>query len=303
MVYRAEIMRMNGAWHDAMNEAERVCQWLSVPSMQPAAGAAYYQQAEVHRLRGEFAKAEQAYRQASQLGRPPDPGLAQLRLAQGKIEVAEAASRRMVDEAQDQFSRSRLLGAHVEIMLAAGDLQAARSAADELSQIASERDAPFLNAISAHAAGAVLLEEGDTRTALTTLRPAWSAWQGIEAPYDAARVRVLIGRCCRQLGDEDAAEMEFDAARLVFQQLGALPDLAQVEALSRKTDGKPSGGLTTREMEVLRLVAAGMTNRAIASALVLSEKTVARHVSNIFTKLDLSSRSAATAYAYEHKLL
>ena len=299
-VYRAEIMQLQGAWLDAMDEAQRACELLSG---KPAVGAAFYQRAELHRLRGEFVKAEEAYRQASQWGRNPQPGLAQLRLAQGQIDAAEAAIRRMVDEAHDRVARSRVLAAYIEIMLAAGDIQAARAAAGELSDIAADLDAPLLHAVSGHATGAILLGEGDARAALAVLRPAWKAWQEIEAPYEAARVRVLIGLACRQLRDEDTAEMEFDAARWVFQQLGAAPQLARVEELSRMAAAKTAGGLTVREVQVLRLVAAGKTNRAIAADLFLSEKTVARHLSNIFTKLGVSSRAAATAYAYEHDLL
>lgn len=303
LVYRAEIMRLHGAWQDAIDEAQRACTRLSHPPGQPAAGAAFYQQAEIHRLRGEFAKAEEAYRQASRQGRTPEPGLAQLRLAQGQVDAAEAMIRRAMDEARDQITRSKLLAAYVEIMLAVGDTATARAAADELAEIATGFRAPLLHALSAHAAGAVLLREGAARAALAVLRDAWTAWQELEAPYEAARVRVLVGLSCRELGDEDTAEMELDAARWAFEQLGAAPDVARVEALSRQSVTKAAGGLTAREMQVLRLVAAGKTNRAIAADLFLSEKTVARHVSKIFTKLGLSSRAAATAYAYEHDLL
>jgi DNA-binding NarL/FixJ family response regulator len=188
-------------------------------------------------------------------------------------------------------------------MLGASDVQAARAAADELSEIAVDVDAPFLRAVSAHARGAVFLAEGDAQAALAALRDAWTAWQELEAPYEAARVRALIGLACRELGDEDTAEMELDAARCVFQKLGAAPDLARVEELSRTAAPKAAGRLTAREVQVLRLVAAGKTNRAIAAELVISEKTVARHVSNIFTKLGLSTRAAATAYAYQHGLV
>jgi len=303
LVYRAEIMRLHGAWPDAMDEAQRARERLSEPPGQPAVGMAFYQISELHRLRGEFAKAEEGYRQASQWGREPQPGLAQLRLAQGRVDAAEAAIRRVVDEAQDRVTRSKVLPAYVEIMLAADDVQAARAAADELSQIAADLDAPRLRAVAAHAHGAVLLAEGDARAALDPLRYSWKAWQELEAPYEAARARALIGLACRELGDEDTAEMELDAARWVFRQLGAAPDLARVERLSRKAAPRAAGGLTAREVQVLGLVAAGKTNRAIADELVISEKTVARHVSNIFTKLGLSSRSAATAYAYEHDLV
>jgi DNA-binding NarL/FixJ family response regulator len=303
LVHRAEIMQLRGAWPEALDEAQRACAWLAQPPGHPAVGAAFYQQAELYRLRGEFVKAEEAYRQVYRWGRTPQPGLAQLRLAQGRIEAATAAIRRAVDETRDCVSRSRLLAAHVEIMLAGGDVWAARIAADELSEITAAHDTPFLRAMSAHATGAVLLGAGDARAACNALRGALTAWQESEAPYEAARVRVLMGLACRQLGDEDSAAMEFDAARWIFRQLGAERDLARLEALSHKAAARAAGGLTAREVEVLRLVAAGKTNRAIADELFLSEKTVARHVSNIFTKLGLSSRAAATAYAYEHDLL
>ena len=189
-------------------------------------------------------------------------------------------------------------------MLAVGDLQAARDAAGELAEIAERYDTLALRAVADHARGAVLLAEGDARAAVVALRGAWQAWQELEAPYEAARVRVLVGLGCRALGDEEAAAMELEAARTVFAQLGAAPDLARLEAL-----GRPGGrlrkahGLTERELQVLRLVATGTTNHAIASQLFVAEKTVDRHVSNIFTKLGVSSRAAATAYAYQHRLL
>jgi DNA-binding CsgD family transcriptional regulator len=300
LVHRAQILQLHGAWPDAVGEVQLACERLSG---QPAVGMAFYQQAELHRLRGEFAPAEQGYRQATESGHSPHPGLAQLRLAQGQVDAAFAAIRLAADEAQDRVERARLLPAFVEIALAAGDVPAAKRAAEELSEIASGFDAPLLRAISAQVTGGVLLAEGEPRAALQTLRPAWKAWQEIEAPYEAARVRALIGLACRELGDEDTAAMELEAAGRALQQLGANNEFARVERLSRAVTRKGKGGLTARELEVLRSVAEGKTNRAIADQLVISEKTVARHVSNIFTKLGLSSRSAATAYAYEHDLV
>jgi DNA-binding NarL/FixJ family response regulator len=206
-------------------------------------------------------------------------------------------------EAADKTTRARLLEPAVVIALAAGQPDGARQSADELIALAAEIGAPLLRAMATRAEGAVLLEAGRGEAAIGSLRAAWAAWQALGAPYEAARARVLIARACRDLGDDDAAAMELDAARRAFVELGAGPDVVHVDRLAR-TSGTPApGGLTERELEVLRLVASGRTNRAIASDLVLSEKTVARHVANIFTKLGLSSRAAATAYAYEQGLV
>jgi DNA-binding CsgD family transcriptional regulator len=302
MVRRAEIMQLGGAWPDAMEEARRACTWLSQPPGRAGAGAAFYQRAELHRLRGELAPADEAYRHASRLGRDPQPGLALLRLAQDQGDVAVGMVRAALHEAREARARPRLLAAAVEILIAVGEVPAARIAAEELSRIAGRLGGPFLAATDAHATGAVLLAEGDSGAALHMLRQAWSLWSALDAPYDAARAGVLIGLACRRLNDESTAAVELESARVVFERLGAAPDLLMVTRLARRA--APSAhGLTAREVEVLRLVATGRTNRAIAGELRISEKTVARHLSNIFTKLDLSSRSAATAYAFRHHLL
>jgi DNA-binding CsgD family transcriptional regulator len=302
-IHRAEIMLLRGEWSDAMDELENALVRLADPMSSPELGAAFYLRAEIHRLRGEIEEAAQAYRRANEMGHEPQPGLALLRLAQGCIEAAMAAIRRVLEEAEDPMSRSRVLGAYVEIALAAGDVQAAKSAAEELSVIAGDLESPYLQAVAEYATGAALLADNEPRNALVLLRRAWMHWRDLEASYQAARVRVPIAQACRALGDEDGAEMELDAAHFVFKGLAATPDVRRVLELSQVGVPRTAGGLTAREVEVLLLIAAGRTNRAIATELVISEKTVASHVSHIFTKLDLTSRAAATAYAYEHDLV
>lgn len=297
LVHRAEIMQMHGAWGDALEEAERARQRLSDPPGQAAVGEAFYQLGEIHRLRGAFAEAEQAYRSAVGFGRPPHPGLALLRLAEGRTDVAATSIMNAMDEAAGAPRASRLLPAAVEIMLAAGDVPAARDAANRLGEIAGKSGAVLLRAYADQAAGAVLLAEDDPRPALTTLRRSLAAWLELDSPYEAARTRMLLARACAALGDEDTAAIETDTARAEFARLGARAELDRLEA---RPDAAAPGGLTPRETEILSLVASGKTNKAIATTLVISEKTVARHISNIFTKLGISSRSAATAYAYEH---
>jgi len=302
LIHRAEILQLQGAWTDALGEAERACDRLLVPPPRPAAGRACYQRGELHRLRGEFDKAEASYRQAAELGRKPQPGLALLRLARGDTEAALGSIRRAVDEARAPVVRARMLGAFVEILLAVKDTESARAAARELEEIAKSLDAPFLRAAAAHCAGAVDLAEGNAERALAALHNARDIWRDIEAPYDEARTRVLIALASRALGDEDTAVLELDAARGMFERLGASTDVARLDESARRESSRGPTRLTARELEVLGLVATGKTNRAIADVLGLSEKTVARHVANIFTKLDLTSRAAATAYAYRNGL-
>jgi DNA-binding CsgD family transcriptional regulator len=300
LVHRCEIFQLQGAWTDALESARQARELLAGPPAWDVLGSAYYQLAEIERLRGEASEAEKSYRQASLAGRDPEPGMSLLRLAQGRVDLALPTIRRALEEAEDPIARSRLLPACVEVMLEAEDVAAARAAADELAEIATQLDAPYLNALAADAAGAVILAEGDTRGALARLRKAQRSWGELEVPHQAARVRVLIGIACRELGDDASAELEFEAARSVLEKLGARPDL---ERLARMVGSPRPGGLSRRESEVLTLVAAGKTNRAIATELFISEKTVARHVSNIFAKLGLSSRAEATGYAYKHGLV
>ena len=302
MIHRAEIMQVHGAWPEAIEETRRACERLAHAADSYTTGAALYRQAEIHRIRGDLAAAENAYREATQWGHDSEPGLALLRLAEGETKAAAGASGRAVTETTDRLRRAKLLPAHVEIMLAAGDISAAREAADELCQIVDVYDTPALRAAAGYAIGGVLLAEGEARFALGQLRRAREQWQALDAPYETARARVLIGLACRALGDEVSAALELDAAHRGFAKLGAAPDLIRVEQLTRKQPVAAEHGLTSRELEVLRLVAAGKTNHAIATDLVIADKTVDRHVTNIFTKLGVSSRAAATAYAYQHRL-
>ena len=302
LVRRAEIMQLRGNWPDALNEAQRACSLTEV-SRPSAVGEAFYRQAELHRLRGEFSQADASYRDASKRGRNPQPGLALLRLAQGKLHVAEAAIRLEEEEQKGPIARTRILPAFVEIVLAADDLPAAQAAAEELSTIAVDLNAPLLQAIADYTMGSVLLATGEPNAALKHLRSAWACLKRIGASYESARVRVLIGLACRQLGDGDTAEMELDAARWMFEQLGAASDLARVDSLTRETSPGDNHGLTPRELEVLASLATGKTNKAIAADLFISERTVDRHVSNVLAKLDVPSRAAATAFAYEHGLI
>ncbi|MER8799125.1 LuxR C-terminal-related transcriptional regulator [Mesorhizobium sp. M0998] len=302
LMHRAEIKRLSGAWQDAIDEAQQAVERLTQSNNRRDTAGAWYQLAEVYRLRGDFDVAEQAYRSASQHGFEPQPGLALLRLAERHIDAAAAAIRRVMGATTDQVRRIRLLPAHVEIMLAADDIEEARRACHELADVGESYGTEPLRALAAHARGAVELAEGEAQAALTWLRQALEGWQQVEAPYEAARVGVMIGQACRALGDNDGAELELQAARTVFRQLGAMPDLSRVDILlGMRSDG--ARGLSARELQVLRLVAAGKTNKQIANELDLSGKTVDRHVSNIFNKLDVPTRAAATAWAYEHRLV
>jgi DNA-binding CsgD family transcriptional regulator len=302
-IRRAEILQLHGAWQDAIDEAQQACQKLSEPTPRAEAGAAFYRLAELYRLRGEFESAEEAYREASRRQRSAQPGLALLRLAQGQTEAASAVIRRIMDEVREYGSRARTLDAFIEIMVAVNDVTAARAGADELAAIANRYDAPLLHAMSARANGVVLLAEQDAKRALSELRRSWETWCELDAPYEAARTRVIMAQACGAMDDCDAATLELELACEVFKKLGAAPDLSRTKAISVQRAAKNESPLTAREIEVLKLIASGKTNRAIATALNISEKTVARHVSNIFNKLDLPSRAAATAFAYENQLV
>lgn len=298
--YRAELLILHGAWEEALAVA-RAAEGRVRKGDPDATFGSWYQQGEVFRLQGFVEEAAKAYATAAGTGFEPVPGIALLELAEHKTAQAQATLRRAMAGA-DSINRRRLLPTVVEVELAAGDMAAARFALNELSEPTHEDGRPLELAMAAHAAAQVLLAEGQPQAALREARRAWRIWYSLEAPYEAARCRVLAGRACALLGDPDSAAMEFEAAKAEFADLGATPAVAEVLEL---TGEKNKGGspLTDRELEVLRLVAGGHANRTIARELYLSEKTVARHVSNILSKLAVPSRSAATGYAFEHGLI
>ena len=300
-IYRAYLMCLRGSWQEALDEVAFVCDDLSGNYGQLVAGHAHYQLAEIHRLLGHHSEAEASYRQAAELGGQTQPGLSLMRLAQGEVDKAVLGIRRTLAETPGQLERLDLLTAAVTIMLAAGDIDAARQATAELAGIAAIYPSPGVQAELAAARGAVALNEGDSATALPLLRSAARCWREIDAPHAVATVSVLIGLACRAAGDEDAAQIELESARSTFTRLGARPDLQRVEELLRPTGA--AGPLSEREIEVLRLVAAGKTNHAIATQLFLSDRTVHRHISNIFEKLGVHSRTAAASYAIQHHIV
>ena len=300
LLYRAEVMQLRGNWDDAARDAQDACELLA---SRPAAGAAFYRVGEIHRLRGEFAKAEAAYTRANERGRKPQPGLSLLRLAQDQIDAAAASIRGVLLDTHVRAARARMLAAAIDILLAAGDLENARAAATELSDIASTLGARLLSASSAHATGAVLLAEGDIAGASASLRHAWEIWRELEMPYEQAQTCLLMAAVCERRGDQDGRRLEIDVARTLFKRLNAEACLAAIAEQAERGARRNAGSLSERELQVVRLLAAGKTNRDIAAELFISEKTVARHVSNIFDKLGVSSRTGATAWAYQHHLI
>lgn len=299
-VHRGQLLRVRGAWDEALEEFERAVERYVAAGTPEPAGVALAGRGDVLAARGDWAAADRCYEQAARHGFEPQPGLALLRLAQGRTDAADAAVRRLLAEPRDPVHRSQLLPGAVEVLLAVGDLEAATTCARELDELAELFAGTFLRALAGHASARVALAAGDPGTALARIRPAARTWAEHDAVHDLARARVVVGLACRGLGDEEAAVRELSEARDGFARLGARPAEDEV---ARLLGAAAPGGLTAREVEVLRLVAAGRSNPEIAAELVLSEKTVARHLSNIFAKLEVSSRTAAAAYAFQQHLV
>jgi DNA-binding CsgD family transcriptional regulator len=300
LLYRAEIMQLRGKWDEAARDAHDA---LGLLGARPAAGAVFYRLGEIHRLRGDVTGAEAAYTQANERGRKPQPGVSLLRLAQGQVDAAAVSIRSVLTDTRSRAARASVLTAAVEILLAADDLPQARAAAAELSDIAEALGAPVLRAASAHATGAVLLADGDDVGASASLGEASQIWRDLEMPYEEAHACLLMAAVCEHRGDRDGRCLELDHARRLFTDLNAEACLARIAERDGHGARPSSGSLSEREAQVLCLLAAGKTNREIADQLSISGKTVARHVSNIFDKLGVSTRTRAAAWAYRHHLV
>lgn len=300
-VHRGQLMRLHGAYNDALQELDHAARRYRAAGGHPAIGQAFYERAEVCRLLGEYADAEKAYDEASEYGHAGQPGRALLWLERGRRDAATSAVHRLLTEWQDPVHRSQVLSAAVEVLVSGGEADAAAPLVDQLREFGRSFDCAGLQAAAWHAAAMVALARDEPQDGLYAARRGVEGWGRLEAPYDAGRCRVLAGRALRMLGDEQSAVAELSAARATFASLGAAPagrDVAQL------LDGVSApAGLSPREVEVLRLVAAGRSNPQIAAELLLAEKTVARHLSNIFAKLDVGSRTAAAAFAYKHGLV
>lgn len=299
-VHRAWALQCRGEWTRAEQEVIQACEELvGVSRVHAAVG--FVELGEVRRRLGDLEGAEEAFREAEALSGRPQAGLALLRLAQGRLDAATAIiARALEEETWNRLARAKLLPARVQIAVACGDFEAALAAATELEIIASDFESPALLAAAASAQGRLSLARGDATDAAVALRQALDQWQELDVPYEVATARLLLGQACRVAGDEDGASGSFAAAEAIFEHLGASLDIRATRDLHQRAE--LPAGLTHREAEVLRLVASGHSNKDVAAALFLSERTVARHLSNIFTKTGVSSRSAATAYAFGHGL-
>lgn len=298
-LHRAQLLHLEGAWQAAEQRAAQACRDLADMNVGVVAEG-HYQIAELCRLRGDHDRAEEAYERAHELGRDSQPGLARLRLAQGRGAAAVTALRTALSATERSLHRVPLLAAQAEVAAACGDVAVAAEAADELAEVADAYATPGLLAHARHAVGLTRLAAGEPARALPPLREARQRWQALDARYEAARMRARLAEALAALGDTEATAREATWAREVFAELGAADDLRALDGVLGQTEGP--FGLSAREVEVLRCICAGHTNRQIASALTISEKTVARHLSNIFVKLGVSSRTEAAGVAFTHGL-
>lgn len=297
--YKAHIMQERGKWTEAESEARRVCDELSTLHIRSAARA-FYEIGQIQRLRGDLNAAGESFKKAHQMGFEPQPGLADLRLAQGRVDVAFTQIEGALEQPGDRLARAKLLPLRVEIAVAVGNLELAAAAADELSEVAAAYRSPGLAASAAFAHGLVKLANSEPAAALVYFRDVVRVWSELDCPYQVALARTKSGEVHRRLRDDDRAKMEFEAAIQTFRTLGAKRD---VHRTVRLLDARHPAGLSDREVEVMRLVAAGKSNKSIGKDLSISENTVARHMSNIFVKLEVSSRAAVAAYAVEQGII
>lgn len=303
LVRRAEIFQFHGEWPKALEETMDACDLLTQHPGESAAGEAYYRQAELHRLVGNFEKAEDCYHEAAKRGRKPQPGLALLRLTQGLNDAAATSIRNTLQETKDPKRRAEILPAVASIMIAVKQTEEALGAAKELCGIARDFNVPYLLAMCCYCHGAVFHAKGNVQPALEQLQKALKFWDALNLPYESACTRELKGLVYQELNDKDNSEAELAAAKWIFEQLKATPDLERVNRLLNRERNHETHGLSLRELQVLRLVASGKTNKSVANELFISERTVDRHVSNIFNKLGVSSRVEATAFALTNQML
>jgi DNA-binding NarL/FixJ family response regulator len=291
------LMRLRGDWPRASAEFEQACRDLAHDG-QLVAGHAWYELGEMRRLRGDPGVLD-AYERATSLGRSAQPGLAKHHLGLGAVQVARAGLRRALAEQEEPLSRFLLLPTLIAASIEADEWDEARASLAEIAEAEQRHPTPAVRAQVAEARGALALAEGRTSEALACLRKATQGWRELGAPYETAQASVLVAAACQAVDDEEGAAMELRAALNTFARLGARPDVTRVRELLHQSDGVHHR-LSPRELEVLRLVAAGKTNAAIAAELFLSERTIHRHVSSILAKLGASSRTAAATYAVQH---
>jgi len=298
--HRGQLLRLHGAFTDAVQELERAVERYASFGGDPAVGQAHYELGETHRLLGDLSAAERSFEAAAEHGHPGQPGRALLWLAQGRAEDAAAAVRRLLAERQGPVQRAQVLPAAVQVLVEVDGPAEASALAEELLALGTGFGCTALRAAGRHAVALTALTSGNGREAVDSAQRSLELWAGLSAPYEVARSRAVLGQALRLVGDDQSATSALEAALSELTDLGAGPDCRHVAALLPAQEYPR--GLTGREVQVLRLVATGMSNTEIADELTLAEKTVARHLSNIFTKLDVGSRTAAAAFAYEHHL-